>query len=143
MNVPDSNSLDLTTGMTLEAWVKPTLANTAWQTVVMKEQPGNRATRCTRAPTPAVPTAEVVVGGTYRTLVGPAPTAVTSTWTHSTATYDGSTLRLYVNGTQVAQLARPGAIVTSTGALRIGGNTVWARVVQRLDRRGARSTTGR
>ena len=43
MTVPDSSSLDLTTGMTLEAWVKPTAAVNSWRTVVMKENASNYA----------------------------------------------------------------------------------------------------
>ena len=38
--VPDSNSLDLTNGMTVEAWVRPT-AGSGWRTVVLKESSGN------------------------------------------------------------------------------------------------------
>ena len=38
VRVADANSLDLTTGLTLEAWVKPNTA-VGWQTVAMKESP--------------------------------------------------------------------------------------------------------
>ena len=38
VNVPDSNSLDLTSAMTLEAWVRPSITNASYRTVVMKEQ---------------------------------------------------------------------------------------------------------
>jgi hypothetical protein len=41
------------------------------------------------------------------------------------ATYDRSTLRLYVDGTQVATRAVTGGLLNSAGALRIGGNNVW------------------
>ena len=41
------------------------------------------------------------------------------------ATYDGTTLRLYVNGVQAASTAVSGSIIVSSGALRIGGNLVW------------------
>ena len=34
-------------------------------------------------------------------------------------------LSLYVNGVQAAQLLAPGSILTSTGALKIGGNAIW------------------
>ena len=40
VSIPDSNSLDLTTGMTIEAWVNPTALGNTWRTVALKEQPG-------------------------------------------------------------------------------------------------------
>jgi len=61
-------------------------------------------------------------GGRVDTSVSDVPLGV---WTHVAATYDGTTLRLYVNGTQASSKAVSGAIVTTTGALRIGGNTIW------------------
>jgi hypothetical protein len=49
-----------------------------------------------------------------------------NTWTHIAATYDGTTLRLFVNGVQTSTKAVTGSIKTSTGALRFGGNTSWS-----------------
>ncbi|HZM27048.1 MAG TPA: LamG domain-containing protein, partial [Gemmatimonadales bacterium] len=55
-------------------------------------------------------------------------------WTHLAATHDGTTLRLYVNGVQVGSRAVAGALLTSTGALRIGGNSIWGEFFQgRID----------
>ena len=48
-----------------------------------------------------------------------------NTWTHLAVTYDGATLRLFVNGVQVSTRAVTGLVVTTAGALRIGGNSVW------------------
>ena len=124
VNVNDSNSLDITSGMTLEAWVKPTLANTAFQTIIMKEQTSNTGYALYGSTDNGRPDTEDVIGGSYKTLLAPSP-LVTSAWSYLTATYDGSTLRLFLNGTQISQQAASGAIVTSTGALRIGGNAVW------------------
>jgi hypothetical protein len=42
-------------------------------------------------------------------------------------TYDGATLRLYVNGVQVSSLARTGNIVTSTNPLQIGGDSLYTQ----------------
>ena len=35
-------ALDLTTGMTLEAWVQPTALGSLWRCVILKEQPLRR-----------------------------------------------------------------------------------------------------
>ena len=48
-----------------------------------------------------------------------------NTWTHLATTYDGSALRLYLNGTQVRTLAVSGAMTVSTGPLSLGGNAIW------------------
>ena len=47
VTVADANSLDLTSGMTLEAWVLPTALGTIWRTVIFKERTGNWRTACT------------------------------------------------------------------------------------------------
>ena len=48
-------------------------------------------------------------------------------WSHLAATYDGATLRLYVNGTQVARPPVTGTIAASTGALTIGGDALYGQ----------------
>jgi hypothetical protein len=40
VTVPDSSSLDLSTGMTLEAWVNPSAAGGPWRTVIFKQTGG-------------------------------------------------------------------------------------------------------
>ena len=110
--------------MTLEAWVRPSLANTVFQTVLMKEQTGNLIYALYSNTDTSRPDTEDIIGGAARVLSGPSALP-TGAWSYLTATYDGSTLRLYLNGTQIAQTAVSGALSTSTGALRIGGNGVW------------------
>ncbi len=123
VTVPDAASLDLTTGLTLEAWVRPT-TNSSWRTVMLKEHGSTLAYGLYSAATSSRPMGVVLTGGSQQKLSG--PTALTlNTWTHLALTYDGAQMRLYVNGTQRASKAVTGAAPNSTGALRIGGNNVW------------------
>jgi hypothetical protein len=122
VTVNDSASLDLTNGVTLEAWVKPALVS-SWQAVVIKEQPSGLsyalyANSDHNSPDGAVHTS------VDTNLYGVAALAA-NTWTHLATSYDGGTLRLYVNGTQVSSQAVSGSLAVSTGPLRIGGDSVW------------------
>ena len=47
--------------------------------------------------------------------------------THIAVTYDGATVRLYVNGTQVSSVAKTGAIRTSTNQLQILGDSLYGQ----------------
>jgi hypothetical protein len=124
VSVPDSASLDLTVGMTLEAWVNATALGSTWRTVVLKEQPGNLAYALYANAETARPSVHVYVPTGEAILKGTAGLTLNA-WVHLAATYDGAILRLYVNGTQVASTSVSGAMATTTGSLRIGGNNVW------------------
>jgi hypothetical protein len=67
----------------------------------------------------------VRVGGAEFEVRGTAQLAQ-NTWTHVATTYDGTTLRLFVNGTQVATQSIAGAIGTTSGPFRIGGSSLRA-----------------
>jgi chitodextrinase len=129
VTVNDAASLDLTTGMTLEAWLFPT-ALSGWQTAVLKEQSGHLAYAMYANTDGGQPSGEVFTtsGSSVR---GPASLPLNA-WTHVAVTYDGAVLALYVSGTLVASGAASGSITTTTGALRIGGNGVWGEYFQGL-----------
>jgi hypothetical protein len=124
VTVPNSASLNPTTGMTLEAWVFPT-ASTSWATAIMKEQTNGMAYSLYASSSANRPIVYCNTGKAttrHRYLSGPTALPL-NTWSHLAATYDGVTLRLYVNGAQVSSHPYTGSIVTSTGALRIAGNS--------------------
>jgi hypothetical protein len=134
VTIPHSGGLDLTTGMTLEAWVYPTTPLTDWATIVMKEMPGDSPYVLYAAITGGAPRVYITPRGiASATATGASPLPV-NTWSHLAGTFDGSTLRLYVNGTLVASRAVTGALRNSTGILTIGGNAVWGEYFQgRID----------
>ena len=124
VNVSDAVSLHLTTGMTLEAWVDPSSVSGSWRDVVYK---GNDNYYLEATSTNASkPDAGVIAGGSYADAFGAAALPANS-WSYLAETYDGSTLRLYVNGTQVASTAHSGAITTSTNQLQIGGDSLYGQ----------------
>src|SRR5207247_6798599 len=121
VSINNATSLQLTTGMTLEAWVYPTTVSNKWRDVIYKgndnyylEGTSNHSSR------PAM-------GGTFGSDLVGTSALTANTWAHLAATYDGATMRLYVNGVQVASRAQTGAIATSTNPLQIGGDSLYGQ----------------
>jgi glucose/arabinose dehydrogenase len=124
VRINDHADLDLTTGMTLEAWVRPTALGNGWRTIVFKEQAAHMTYALYAGTNSGRPTGQAWVGG-ERDARGPSPIA-TGTWTHLATSYDGATLKLYVNGLEVRALAAGGPMAISTGPLKLGGNGIWS-----------------
>ena len=129
--IPDSASLHLTTGVTLEAWIKPTVVNSGWRDVVYK---GNDIyyLESTTLSNGGVPAAGVtVVSSGNSNTYGPSKLTA-GVWTHLAETYDGATVRLYVNGAQVASTARSGQLASSSNPLEIGGDSIFGQFFEGL-----------
>lgn len=121
--IANTSHLQLTAGMTLEAWVRPDTLQ-SWRSVVLKEAPFGLAyglyanTDTNRAAGYA--------------SIGGAPRAAASSsalppgeWSHVAVTYNARELKLWVNGIQRAARSIPGVIDSSNGQLMLGGNNVW------------------
>ena len=130
VTVADSAALDLTTGMTLSAWVHPTALST-WRTVLLKERSGGLVYALYASDQASHPNTYINIGGSDFESTGPTALPL-NVWNNLAATYDGSALRVYINGVQVSSRPVAGSLLSSTGALRIGGNSVWGEYFQGL-----------
>ncbi len=134
VTIADAADLDLTTGMTLEAWVRPAAVD-GWRTVLLKESVGPPAGLAyglyANGADTNRPGAFANTGGGDQSARGTARLAANA-WAHLAATYDGVTLRLYVNGAEVGSKPVTQALRQTGNPLRIGGNAVWGEYFQGL-----------
>jgi hypothetical protein len=128
VRVPDAASLHLGSALTMEAWVRPTALGSVWRTVLMKQRGTNLGYALYGNDNGTLPTAHLFTTsdlGTRGTSALPL-----DTWSFLAATWDGTTARLYVNGTEVASRAVGGTIASTADPLTMGGNGVWGEWFQ-------------
>ncbi|GII85544.1 hypothetical protein Ssi03_35340 [Sphaerisporangium siamense] len=123
VTVPDSPSLRLSDGMTVMAWVNPTVLDN-WRQVLMKEFNGGLS-YALYASNGSQPNGWAVNTGGTEGSVDSSQNIPTGTWSHLALTYDGSKLAFYLNGTKTGEANLTGALRADGGPLRIGGNSAW------------------
>jgi hypothetical protein len=116
--------------ITLEAWIYPTSwKSLVWQgNIIAKEQNGfgNDNGYMLRAGNNG--SLNLTLGsGSWSELISATNTLTLNTWQHVAGTYDGSYLRLYVNGNAVDSMAANINISNSSSTLFIGDNGSGAR----------------
>ena len=125
VTINDSTSLHLTTGVTLEAWVNPGSAPTGWRDVIYK--PNDNYFLEAGSSNGNVPGSGVSLTNGSEPLAYGGAQLTTNTWTHLAMSYDGTTLKIYVNGALVNSTVQSGTIVTSTNSLQIGGDNLYGQ----------------
>ena len=130
VEVPDSPSLDITDKITLMAWVYPTRFTHEWLRIIVKTWAGDTAPWMVYGiyqqggSNGKVGFIMSVDGGReVRCGNGPSPHLPLNQWTHLTATYDGTRMKLYYNGELKVETAATGRIDTNDVPLSIGRNS--------------------
>ena len=124
--VPDNATLNLTSGITLAAWIRP--AGTTTQNIIKKAvttgttvngyelslaSAGSFANQ-----RPFVRFNQASNGDTYRLNAFRQYPADGNTWIHVAATYDGSTMRIYYNG--ILDSSKAATFTIATNSLQLG-----------------------
>jgi len=126
--VPDQPTFALNLGVTIAAWVRPDSV-TGLGTIFRKSDDEDSAF----ALLVHNRNLEFVVRLTSGRLASVSAPATAGKWTHVAATYDGATLRLYYDGTEVAHRAAVGVLARGAGPLLMGNDGTGRRFSGRID----------
>lgn len=118
ITISDNAAFDFSSGFTAQLWVNPSSIKT--QTVLAQYSSGQRAFAVILLSDGKVEFT-VSTNGSGENFFTSAGSVSANTWTHLTLTYDGTTMRTYINGTADANTnAVSGTMFNSTAPVEIG-----------------------
>ncbi|MBD7999348.1 LamG-like jellyroll fold domain-containing protein [Oerskovia gallyi] len=122
VTIPDANALDVSTALTVAAWVRP--EQVATQYVVKKAAPSATdgfELGLSSAGKAFLRLNQATSGDTFRVNATSTYPSDGTTWVHLVGTYDGQRMRLYVDGVEQGNVAGPAAAGVNTLPLLLGG----------------------
>jgi hypothetical protein len=123
LEAPDSPTLD-PANITVETWVYPTAVSASTAMIVVGKDGASYSRQyllvLALAGNQLIARPHVGVASGYWNFDGVTPIPL-NMWTHLAMTYDGSSLKLYVNGALDGSLPVSGGIIPTAEPLRIGG----------------------
>jgi hypothetical protein len=120
-SIPNTAAYNLSTALTMEAWIRPSGGGPSVQDVVCKSSNSQNTGYI-------FPRTDnrwghlalwLNIGGSWNVYTTPY-TANIGTWHHAAATYDGSNVRIFIDGVQVFSAPRSGAVSINTNPLTLG-----------------------
>ncbi len=119
VDMGDNHDFAGTATFTLEAWVRPTTIDGTSRRIVSKAAALQGYELFVNSGTGI---SFQRIAGSTNTVSATAP--VLNAWSHVAATYDGTTMRLYVNGSQVGSTASALSLLNTVATLRVGNSAV-------------------
>jgi hypothetical protein len=119
VEIPYKSILNPTKALTIEAWVNPT-ENKLWKKIISKSLNSNTdyCLFCGGKNNVAI---SVKIGKSAQSVYSAQDSVPIGTWSYIVGTYDGASLKLYINGKQVRSTKVTGDINAHAEPLRIGG----------------------
>jgi hypothetical protein len=109
--------------MTLEAWVRPTSLGSVWRPVIVKQRGDSFSYDLYAHDDAGRPAGYARTSADYGAR-GTSALPISS-WSHVAVTYDGTTLRFFLNGVQKGSRTVGGSLAVGSGTLKIGGSSTW------------------
>ena len=126
MSVPSSSTIDISGPITIEAWIKLNSINGNYQDIVCRESWGQTGTgggyEFAITSTGKVRLDLYQSPNQYTTAIG-ATTVTANTWHHVAGVFDGSQMRVYLDGVLDGSLSPTSGPASGTSALNIGKST--------------------